>query len=226
MAGFRLAHLAGFDVETDVRMSADGELVLIHNPTVDETTDGRGEVHGMTLNQLKRLDAGSWFDAHFAGQRIPTFEELLYLVSEPGGRPVNIAINMKEYPEGIEERIALLLERYRMVERAFVFDAERASLERFRILKPPLLRCLSASTKAQYEAALGDPLGGGLWLGSSIGVTAEMVGAAHEAGQRVFVTLVNEPSTWDFLACAGVDGIATDLPFELNRFLKAQGSKE
>lgn len=64
-------------VETDVRVSADGKLVIMHDATVDRTTDGTGTVASKTVAQLKLLDAGSWFSSAFTGERIPTLEELL-----------------------------------------------------------------------------------------------------------------------------------------------------
>jgi len=75
--------LAAFDavsnrsdmVEIDVRVSSDGQLVVMHDATVDRTTDGTGNVGDLTLAQLKALDAGSWFSSHFAGEAIPTFDE-------------------------------------------------------------------------------------------------------------------------------------------------------
>lgn len=64
-------------IETDVRETSDGHLVVIHDATVDRTTDGSGRVAEMTLAELKQLDAGSWFDPRFKGERIPTLDEAL-----------------------------------------------------------------------------------------------------------------------------------------------------
>jgi glycerophosphoryl diester phosphodiesterase len=77
MASFEQAWRDGADiVEMDVRLSADGYVVVFHDATVDRTTDGTGEVAALTLPQLKRLDAGSWFGPEFAGERIPTLREV------------------------------------------------------------------------------------------------------------------------------------------------------
>ncbi|MGC9523063.1 MAG: glycerophosphodiester phosphodiesterase, partial [Anaerolineae bacterium] len=78
MASFIQAWKDGADIiELDVRLSADQEPVIIHDAWVDRTTDGTGRVSRMTLSELKQLDAGSWFDARFTGERIPTLEEVL-----------------------------------------------------------------------------------------------------------------------------------------------------
>jgi glycerophosphoryl diester phosphodiesterase len=77
-AAFELAIEMGADaIETDVRLTADGAIVLIHDDTVDRTTDGHGSVADHTLAELRALDAGSWFDPAFAGERIMTLDELI-----------------------------------------------------------------------------------------------------------------------------------------------------
>lgn len=100
LAAFRLAREMGADgVELDVQASKDGEAVVIHDFTVDATTDGRGPVKDKTLAELKELDAGSWFDApsinsgrrRFAGERIPTLQEVIDEV----GHQLLLAIELK-----------------------------------------------------------------------------------------------------------------------------------
>ena len=78
MEAIRQAVGLGADmIELDVRLSSDGIPVIIHNSTVDETTDGSGKVSSLSLAQLKELDAGSWKDKRYAGERIPTLVEVL-----------------------------------------------------------------------------------------------------------------------------------------------------
>lgn len=76
MAAFEKAVELGADaIELDLHVSHDGELVIIHDDTLDRTTDGQGPVHTRSLHELKQLDAGRWFSERFAGQRIPTLAE-------------------------------------------------------------------------------------------------------------------------------------------------------
>src|SRR3990172_9288447 len=78
LAAFRRALDDGSPaIEFDVKLSADGHAVVIHDQTVDRTTDGHGRVRELTLEQLKALDAGGWFDSAFRGERIPTLDEVL-----------------------------------------------------------------------------------------------------------------------------------------------------
>jgi len=78
LAAFRKAVAQGAAfIETDLQLSRDARFVAIHDATVDRTTGGHGDVHGLTLAELRQLDAGSWFGSEFAGERIPTLEEIL-----------------------------------------------------------------------------------------------------------------------------------------------------
>ena len=103
MPAFRAAVELGVDqVETDVRVTADGELVLIHDATLERTTNGTGKVIDMTFEELRGLDAGSWKGEEFRGYQIPTFKEFMeYFATLP---EMTLDIELKEYPtEGREE---------------------------------------------------------------------------------------------------------------------------
>ena len=78
LAAFRKAVSLGAPfIETDLQLSRDARFVAIHDATVDRTTGGRGAVHDLTLAELRRLDAGSWFGSEYAGERLPTLDEIL-----------------------------------------------------------------------------------------------------------------------------------------------------
>jgi len=105
LAAFRLALEMGADgFELDIMLSADGHLVVIHDDTVDRTTDGSGPVRQKTLAELKALDAGARFDACFAGERIPTLQEVFDLVA--GNRAfVNVELKADSLRgNGLEEK--------------------------------------------------------------------------------------------------------------------------
>lgn len=136
LAAFRAAMDAGADVlECDLHMTADGEIVVIHDHTADRTTDGTGLIRDMTLAQVKALDAGSWKDAAFAGERVPTLTEFLELVA--GQEAPALIIELKDYPnEQGEERAFLsadrtiaLLERYGVAARCIINSFSAKLLE-------------------------------------------------------------------------------------------------
>ena len=83
-------------IETDIRITKDGELVLIHDATVDRTTNGSGKVCDFTLAELKGLDAGSWKGDEFAGQQIPTLIEFMEMVKDHP--TITLDLELKEYP--------------------------------------------------------------------------------------------------------------------------------
>lgn len=112
LAAFEEAIRVGADgIELDVHLSKDGEIVVIHDETVDRTTNGVGLVKDMTVAELKELDAGIWFDTEYAGQKIPTLREVFELLMERQYKGVlNIELKTSVYSyKGIEEKIGGLL---------------------------------------------------------------------------------------------------------------------
>jgi glycerophosphoryl diester phosphodiesterase len=85
LAAFRYSLALGIRwFELDVQMSRDGALVVFHDETLDRTTNGDGPIGSLTLEDLRRLDAGSWFGSQYAGERIPTLREVLELCASEG----------------------------------------------------------------------------------------------------------------------------------------------
>ena len=136
LAAFRLAREMGADgLELDVQVSKDGEAVVIHDFTVDETTDGSGWVRDMTLGQLKDLDAGSWFGPAFAGERIPTLAEVFSAIGER--LLVNVELKttgMRD--QGLERTVLALIERHRMEDHVLISSFNPFALRRCKRLAP------------------------------------------------------------------------------------------
>ena len=109
MANFKACVDQGISIELDVYLTKDGVPVVIHDATVDRTTNGSGEVMAMTLRELKALDAGSWYDPKFKKEKIPTLGEVFDMLSRRDkDKDTFIAINMKKLSRGIEEKIVSL----------------------------------------------------------------------------------------------------------------------
>lgn len=129
---FELAKKQGANgIELDVHRTKDGHVVVLHDFSVDSTTDGTGEINDMTLAQLKQLDAGSWFHPSFANTRIPTLEEVFLAV----GRYLFINIEIKSRQiesDGLESLVAHLIHRYGLKERVIVSSFNPYVLMRFR----------------------------------------------------------------------------------------------
>ena len=88
-------------IETDVRLTADGALVMIHDETLDRTTNGSGPVLMATAEEIRSLDAGSWFAPEFAGETVPTLHEFIACIRTEG---LNLQLELKEV-FGLEEEL-------------------------------------------------------------------------------------------------------------------------
>lgn len=136
MAAMKATVELGCDmIETDVRMTKDGYLVLIHDRDVKRTTNGSGFVDEMTLEEIRALDAGSWKAPEFAGMQIPTVEEFLEYISQTD---VMINWELKEYPGELGERafvcadkLVEMIKKYGMVERSMMNSFSEQILEHF-----------------------------------------------------------------------------------------------
>ena len=111
LASFKEAVRVGSDgIELDVHLTKDGQLVVIHDETVDRTTNGTGEIRTLTLAEIKEFDAGSWFHNKYAGEKIPTLEEVLLLLTELGfNGQLNIELktDVIQYKGLVEKCLAL-----------------------------------------------------------------------------------------------------------------------
>ena len=144
LAAFRLAVEMGADgIELDVHLSADGHVVVIHNGTVDATTNGRGRVCDLSLDVLQSLDAGSGFSPRFADQQIPTLHEVFAAVGQR--TLVNVEIKGElgrrarcHEPGQLEAAVVQLIQAHRMVERVIVSSFIPGSLRWVHKLNPDI----------------------------------------------------------------------------------------
>ena len=123
-------------VEFDVTVTADGEVVLMHDPTLKRTTNGRGKVMEKTLEELQQLDAGSWFGPEFAGETIPTLGQVL---EQTRGRILlNVEINSEAVDESISEKVAKLVTEAGMEDQVVVSSFSPLALEQMRTRAPDI----------------------------------------------------------------------------------------
>ncbi len=223
LAAFLLAAEMGADgIELDVHLSADGEAVVIHDDTVDATTDGSGQVSAMTLAELKALDAGGWFDPRFAGERIPTLQEVFDAVGQRLLINVEIKVEAGYHPPDQEAETVRLIEDNGLIERVIVSSFSISSLRRTRRLNPnialgllyarvetPLFPTLARLLGARYEA-----LHPQFCL-----VNAGYMARARRRGLQVNAWTANEVSDMRRLLDAGANGIITNYPDRLRDLL-------
>lgn len=224
--------LAGFEVcldlrlgfEVDVRRSADQRLVCVHDETVDRTTNGRGLVAEMTLRQLSRLDAGTWFDPAFAGERVPTLDEVFALTERRGGGKELIALDLKSMDDQLAVDLAKLARglktsRFVCIGLTISDPKLRKSL---REANAQIGIAVLAQKSEDLNAALKDEYAD--WAYVRFVPSIEEVEKAHKAGKKVFLvgTTVagREPENWKKAKAAGVDAMLTDYPLECRKIWK------
>lgn len=223
MAAFLLAAEMGADgIELDVHLSADGELVVIHNHTVDETTDGHGLVSTLTLAELQQLDAGGWFDPRFTGERIPTLRQVFEGVGPQLLVNVEIKVAPGHHPLALEQKVVHLIEEKEMADRVLVSSFSTRSLRRVQRLNRHILLGVlySRPTPMSVPGMLG-------WLGLSYDalhppyalVDAQTTALARKRGKQVNVWTVNHAEEMRRMRDLGVDGIITNYPDVLNHVL-------
>lgn len=206
LAAFRRALAAGADgIELDVHLSADGVPVVIHDDTLERTTDGHGAVAAHLLDSLQTLDAGRWFAAHFAGEPLPTLEETLRLLA---GR-LRLNLEVKDTRAGMA--VLELLWQFPQAE-AVVSSFDHALLARLRRAAPDLT--LAVLAESDWHLALGraKALGASAFHPRADLVSRPLLAACRHLRLPVFAWTVDEPAEARRLARLGIDGLFTNNP--------------
>lgn len=225
MASFERAIELGADwIELDVHLTRDGQLAVIHDETLDRTTDGSGYVGQRSMAELKQLDAGSWHSPESAGQRIPTLDEVLTLARERG---VMVDVEIKNAPiyyEGIERAVRDALERCGMTERAIVISFDHPVVKRLKDLEPRVATGVLYAGRPADSVGLARAANADALLPHFAYVTPADVQEAHAHGIAVAPWVSSDPRVLSQLIAAGVDGIGTNHPDVLRRLLDQAGA--
>lgn len=210
---------AGF-IETDLRITADGQFVLLHDARVDRTTNGRGRVDRLELDALGRLDAGSWFGKEYSGERVPTLDEALALAREC---KLGLYLELKTRLAGsLPSLLAETLRRAGWVERTILLS-----------FRPATLKAAGAAAPGARTALLVERRLRAVWRAKQAGAaqlaprhtlaTPRLVRAAHRAGLLVVVWTVNRRGEIERMLRMGVDGIMTDHPARVGEAEERRG---
>jgi glycerophosphoryl diester phosphodiesterase len=222
LSAFRVAIDQRADwLELDVQQSKDGQLVVFHDLRMERTTNGHGNLRDLTLEQIQALDAGSWFDAKFAGEKVPTFEEVVALARERG---IKIFPEIKDprFSPGIEERMAAVISANDYEDNTIVQSFDMDSLERLRQANPRLKMAALYSATAPLR---GDPPPGVSVVGPAwelVSLDPSIVRDAHANGREVVVWSVDSGTPLRSLLDAQVDGIITDRPDTIRTLIEGQ----
>jgi glycerophosphoryl diester phosphodiesterase len=210
LPSFEVALELGADaVEMDVHLSRDGIPVVIHDHTVDRTTNGHGSVDQFTARELQALDAGHGESANPTDVRIPTLDEVLRWAK--GRTRVVVELKGTHNPQLVEQTIALVRE-YHMIDETMLISFDHLALQRAKAIEPGM------RIGALYFARPADPVG----LAAAIGADAlcphwstapaDLVAEARAAGLGVCVWTANEPAEIEAALAADVDALTSDYP--------------
>jgi glycerophosphoryl diester phosphodiesterase len=210
LAAFRRALEDGTPaVECDVRRTQDGHLVVIHDATVNRTTDGRGLVGSLTLDALRRLDAGRWFGPEWTGERVPLFDEVLELVR---GRAL-IKVEIKNNPcpaGGIEGQVVNAIQRHGMEDDSFVMSFDHQAVRVVRSTAPRV------ATGIIYAARLVDPVSAARAAETDAlcvqweYLDRDVVTLARGAGLGIFTWTVDDETELRRCLALGIDGVSSN----------------
>lgn len=217
LAAFDLAiHLGCRHIELDIDFSSDGHLVVMHDDTVDRTTNGTGPVVSHTLAELRALDAGFWFGTQFARERIPTFAEVLERYQ---GR-VHIHTEIKGRVEHLAPATADLVRQYGMVEHVTVTSFQQPRLAEMRAYAPELPTGWLVSEVSEVTIAQARELGLTQICPRANTVTPALVRRLHAEGFAVRAWGVADEELMHQVVEAGADGMTVNFPDKLLAYVQ------
>jgi len=188
-----LAEPAIRGIEIDVQLSRDGVPVIIHDFTLERTTTGRGLVMDHTLEELRELDAGSWFDERFAGERIPTLDEVLQAVKGRCTLNIELKATSDMYP-GIAEKVLELLERHEMKQEIYITSFDHDLIRHVRTLDAKVQTGLIVMGRPVLMLEQMEAAGANILSMEYPYLTRDLACEALEKGYKVIAWTLDEPS--------------------------------
>jgi len=231
IASFRLALELGCPaVELDVRPSRDGTIVVMHDASVDRTTNGSGQVSEMSWQELGVLDAGSWFDPSFAGERVPRLEDVLDFAHSNAQRSeagrLSLVIEIKS--PGIEKQVVQLVHDFRMQDRCVIVSFHPEVLRAVSELTASLPTGLivwaprpGAIPDEELVARTRDARAQALVI-SHAALSARLVDRAHDEGLAVVTWTVDAAPRMRAVLKMRADAVATNRPDILLALLSSE----
>ena len=212
-------------IELDAKLSADGQVVVIHDATVNRTTDGKGRVANLELTALQELDAGSFFSEQYRGEKIPTLIEVFELVA---GKRILVNVELTNYTTPNDDLVKLvcdLITHFGMENSVLLSSFLPSNLAAARSLLPDTPQGFLAGRgwMGWWSRSLGFNFGEYQALHCNFkDVSARQVARVHRLGRRVHVWTVNTVNDMRRVFDCGVDGVFTDDPLLAFEALKAK----
>jgi glycerophosphoryl diester phosphodiesterase len=208
---------AGF-IETDLHLTRDARFVAIHDPTLERTTNGTGRVQDLTLAEIRKLDAGMWFDREFMGQKVPTLEEIIEFAAK---HDVIFYLELKyEAAWGMHHSLLGALQKSDGAARSIIISSNESTLAALRQVDPSAMMGLIFEETRQDYAKAGIELGVRQLCPQYRLVTPEMVEQAHRLDLQVATWTVDDAAVMRAMIAAKADGIMTNFPDRLQAILE------
>ncbi|WP_159621003.1 glycerophosphodiester phosphodiesterase [Ruania rhizosphaerae] len=221
LPAFAAAALAGAHmIEIDVQVAVDGSAVVIHDASVDRTTDGAGIVAEMRAKDVRHLDAGEWFDPAYEGTPLPFFGDVVTLMLRYP--ELELLLELKgAWPAEPTQALLTQVKEAGLTDRVLAQSFEVEMLRTLQTLAPTMRRALLVQEADTQALATCAELGAVACNPSSASVIADPSAATrvHEAGLQIYTWTSNEAAEWAPLVAAGVNGIITDRPDRLAGWL-------
>lgn len=207
-------HMGANGIECDVQLTKDGQVVIFHDISLQRTTNGSGLVRQHTLSQLKKLDAGSWFDPRFRHTPIPSLEEVLrWLKSQPSNVCVNIELKNVIIPQpDLEKKLIHTIRKHGLLSQTIFSTYNMKSLIKIKKIEP------TAKTALLYFGRLNEPWKVAKQIHAQYvhppadQTNEELVQFCHREGLEVHPYGVNDVDTMRYVANLGVEGMITEKP--------------
>ena len=212
LASFRSAIDLGVDViECDVHRTEDGALAVIHDHLLDRTTNGSGLVRDCTMAELKQFDAGSWKDPRFAGERIPTLDEVLAVARGRAGVAIEIKNLPLPYP-GIEEAVVAAVRKADMVTDVVVISFDHRSIKRIGELEPEILTGVLEASRPVDVLRVMDDADADVFCPHWAAIEPETAAEIHAAGKLIGVWTVDDAFALAWSKALPANAIYTNKP--------------
>ncbi len=215
LASFAQALQKGADgVELDAKLTSDGQVIVIHDTTVDRTTNGKGRIQSHSLESIRQLDAGTWFNEKFSGEKVPLLEEVFELIGKD--KLINIELTNYATPrDGLVVKVCELIKRHNNQKQIIFSSFFPSNLKIAANTLPEIPRGLLAMPgwmgvwARSFGFMFGDYQALHLHISS---ISQQQVQRVHRINRRVHVWTANTPAEINQLKEWGVDGIFTDDP--------------
>jgi len=203
-------------IELDIRTTSDGHLVVIHDDNLQRTTNSPSKsIRNVTLAEVKKLDAGSWFDVGYQKVTVPTLEETFKLIQNRKQGPTIIALNVKQISRDGERKLVALMSKYDMLGNSFAFDQSRDVSERLKQINPRVRIGQNVNRSSFMDRLEEDFLDVFLLTYTP---TKEEVDRLRQQHKQALYNYAGtgenrrDPVAWRKTQAAGVDGMLTDYP--------------